>query len=54
LYEVSEVMFHVDQWPWELIICFRDVLKNDFFEVAEAMFQGVERTCEIIFCILCI
>jgi hypothetical protein len=36
----------------ELIIGLLDVLKNDFVEVDEAMFHGVERSCEIIFCIL--
>jgi hypothetical protein len=29
-------------------------LKNDFGEVDEAMFQGVERPYELIFCILSI
>jgi hypothetical protein len=29
-----------------------DVLKCDFVEVDEEMFQGVERPCEIICCIL--
>jgi hypothetical protein len=29
-----------------------NVLKNDFVEVDEAMFQGVKRPCELIFCIL--
>jgi hypothetical protein len=29
-------------------------LKNDFVEVEEAMFRGVERPCEIIFYILSI
>jgi hypothetical protein len=27
-------------------------LKNDFVEVDETMFQGVERPCDIVFCIL--
>jgi hypothetical protein len=36
----------------DLIICLQDVLKNDFGEVDEVMFKGVERRCEIIFCIL--
>jgi hypothetical protein len=36
----------------ELIICLLDVLKNDFREGDEAMFQCVERPCERIFCIL--
>jgi hypothetical protein len=31
-----------------------DVLKNVFGEFDEAMFRGVERTCEIIFFILTI
>jgi hypothetical protein len=34
------------------MICLLDVLKNDFGEVDEAMFQGIERACEFIFCIL--
>jgi hypothetical protein len=29
-----------------------DVFQNDFSEVDEAIFQGVERPCELIFCIL--
>jgi hypothetical protein len=29
-----------------------DVLKADFGEVDDALFQGVERPCELIFCIL--
>jgi hypothetical protein len=36
----------------ELIICLLDVLKNDFRDVNEAMFQGVERPCERILCII--
>jgi hypothetical protein len=28
------------------------MLKNDFAEFDEALFQGVEMQCEIIFCIL--
>jgi hypothetical protein len=35
-----QVMFYVGKWPWELIICLLEVLKNDFGEVDEAMFQG--------------
>jgi hypothetical protein len=42
------------EWTLELIIGLLDVLKNDFGEVDEGMFQGVERPCEIIFCILVI
>jgi hypothetical protein len=37
-----------------IIICFLDVLNNDFGEVDEAIFQGVERTYELIFFILSI
>jgi hypothetical protein len=29
-----------------------DDLINDFVEVDKAIFEGVERSCEIIFCIL--
>jgi hypothetical protein len=29
-----------------------DVLKGDFCNVGEAIFEGVERPCELIFCIL--
>jgi hypothetical protein len=29
-----------------------EVLKNYFVEVDEVVFQGVERQCEVIFCIL--
>jgi hypothetical protein len=36
----------------KLIICLLNVLKNDFGEVDEAMFEGVERPFELIFCIL--
>jgi hypothetical protein len=49
--EVAKVMFQVGEWHWELI-CLLDVLKYDFSEVDEAMFLGVERPCELIFCIL--
>jgi hypothetical protein len=47
--EISEVMFYVGEWPWEFKICLLDVLKYDFREVDEPMFQGVERPCEVIF-----
>jgi hypothetical protein len=40
------------RWPWELIICFQNLLKKYFGEVNEAMFQGVEVPCEFIFCIV--
>jgi hypothetical protein len=42
-------MFSVDEWPLEHIIFLLDVLKNDFGEVNEVMFEGVERPYEIIF-----
>jgi hypothetical protein len=45
-------MFQVGEWSLELIIFLLDVIKNDFGEVNEAMFQGVERPCKIIFCFL--
>jgi hypothetical protein len=45
--EDVEVMFLVGEWPWELIICLLDVLKNDFAKFDEAMFPGVERPCEM-------
>jgi hypothetical protein len=32
--------------------CLLDVLKNNFIEVDESMFQGIENTCELIFCLL--
>jgi hypothetical protein len=35
-------------------MCLRDVLKNDFGEVDDAMFQNVERPYEPFFCILVI
>jgi hypothetical protein len=52
--EIAKVMFQVDEWTRDLIICPLDVLKKDFGEVVEAMFQGVERPCELIFCVLVI
>jgi hypothetical protein len=48
LEELAEVMFQVGEWPWELLICLSDALEN-IGEVDEAMFQGVERPCELIF-----
>jgi hypothetical protein len=42
-------MISVGECPWELIICLRGDLKNDFGEVEEAMFQGVEWPFEFIF-----
>jgi hypothetical protein len=44
-------MFQVGEWVLELIICLLDVFKNEF---NESIFQGVERQCELIFCILVI
>jgi hypothetical protein len=34
------------------IICLLEVLKKDFVKVDEAMFQVVERLCEIFLCFL--
>jgi hypothetical protein len=45
-------MFEVDEWLLELIIGLLDFLEKEFGEVNEAMFQGVERPCEQIFCSL--
>jgi hypothetical protein len=36
----------------ELIICPLDVLRNNLVEIDENMFLGVERPCELIFCML--
>jgi hypothetical protein len=47
-------MFEVGEWSLQLIIRQLNVLKNDLGEVYEAMFQGFERPCELIFCILVI
>jgi hypothetical protein len=47
-------MIQVAEWPIELLICLLDDLKNDFGEFDEAMFKGVKRLCELIFCILVI
>jgi hypothetical protein len=49
--EVADVLFSVGEMSRDLIICRLEVLKNDFGEVYEAMFQGFERPCELIFCI---
>jgi hypothetical protein len=35
---------------WEIIISLLDVLKNEFVEVDEAMFQGVDGPCDNILC----
>jgi hypothetical protein len=45
----TEVMFHVGERSWKVIISLLLVLKNDFCEVNEAIFQGVEMPCEIKF-----
>jgi hypothetical protein len=50
--EFAEVMFQVGKWSWEIIIWLLDVLKCDFVEVDEALFEGLERPCKIIFSIL--
>jgi hypothetical protein len=41
-------MFYVGERPLELIICLLDVLKNDFGEHDEAMFQDVEHNFNIL------
>jgi hypothetical protein len=50
--EFAEVKFQVGKWPWEIKICLLEVLKGDFGDVDEEMFQGVERPCELIFYLL--
>jgi hypothetical protein len=40
-------MLEVGEWP-RTLMCLRDVLKNDFGEFDEAMFQGVENPYELI------
>jgi hypothetical protein len=47
--EVDYVMFKIGKRHWEIKICRPDVLKDDFEEVDEAMFQGVEGPCDPIF-----
>jgi hypothetical protein len=42
--------FSVWDCHFELIICVLDFLKIDFGEVDEAMLQGVDGPCELIFC----
>jgi hypothetical protein len=44
-------MFKVGEWLIGLIICLLNVLKNDR-GVDEAIFESVERPCELIYCIL--
>jgi hypothetical protein len=46
------VIFQVGKWPLDLIIYLLVLLKCDVGEVDEAMFQGVERPCEINFYLL--
>jgi hypothetical protein len=43
------VLFETGEWPRKLINYLLGVLKNYFIEVEEAMFQGVDRPCELIF-----
>jgi hypothetical protein len=50
--EFAEVMFQEGEWHWELMNYLLDFLKCDFGEVDEVIFQGVERPCEQIYCIL--
>jgi hypothetical protein len=47
-------MFYVGEWPCEISIFLLNILKNDFGEVDEEKFQGVERPCELIFCFVVI
>jgi hypothetical protein len=42
LYEFAEVIISVGEWHRGLIIFLLDFLKNDFGEVDETMFQGVD------------
>jgi hypothetical protein len=51
-HEFAEVTFYVGEWCLELIICFLDVLKNDFSEVNEVTIQDFKRPWELIFCYL--
>jgi hypothetical protein len=44
--------FHLGKWSCELIIGLLDVLIIQFSDVDEAMFQVVERQCELIFYVL--
>jgi hypothetical protein len=45
-------MFYVGEWPWEIKDCILDVLKNNFVEVYEAVFQSVQMPFQIIFYVL--
>jgi hypothetical protein len=38
----------VGEWILELTFCLLGVLKNEFGEVSEAMFDGVERLYELV------
>jgi hypothetical protein len=42
-------MFQIGELPWGLKLCLQHVLKDGKDD--EAMFQGVDGTCELIFCI---
>jgi hypothetical protein len=44
-------MFQVSEWPWELNLP-SGQLKNDIGEADKAIFEDVERSCELFFCIL--
>jgi hypothetical protein len=46
----QEEMFHVGKWPQKNIITLLHVLKCDFGEVDEAIVEGAERPCKLIFC----
>jgi hypothetical protein len=43
LEEIAEVIFQIGKWPCELMICLLEVLKCDFGDVQEALFQGVKK-----------
>jgi hypothetical protein len=47
------MIFYLDEWFVELI-CLLDILKKDFSDVDENIFQGVERPYEHISCIMSI
>jgi hypothetical protein len=44
--------FYLHELACDHIICLLDVLKKDFVEVDEAIFQGLERPCILTFFIL--
>jgi hypothetical protein len=48
------MIFYVGECPWELINCLLGILEYDFYEIDDAIYQGVDRPCELIYCILVI